>query len=230
MIKVFALLTALLLSLVSCAPSPGPPLPPILGKPAAGPACGTIFPAGDWRYVHTIRFRLANGGQGNVIGVIAIDPPRLQCVLMTVEGFVLFKASFDGRLEIRRAVPPFDSKNFARGLIADLQLIFLPPPGRMTAAGRLKNGDRICRYATQDGGITDLIHGPGPGWEIERYNRDRILVRTVRARFQAGSKTVPKAVPTDLELTAPGLHGYRLQMHLIRAEAIQRECKNKKGV
>lgn len=179
--------------------------------------CDAVFPKGKWQFVHAIEFTMADGHRGNALGVSVIDGPLLDCVIMTLEGFVLFEARFDNELTIKKAIPPFDGKGFANGLLADIRLIFTPPLSLAAEHGRLGNGDTVCRYIGAQGELTDVIMQPG-GWEIDRYSSDHERTRSVQGRVL----TAPQSgdlwqAPSVLELTALDGKGYHLRMKLVSA-------------
>ena len=85
-----------------------------------------------YRLTHTIRVILPSNEKLIAIGITLADPvtQSVDAVLMTVEGFVLFDASFENsKLVINRTVPPFDSNDFAGTLISDIKLIYFLPSG-----------------------------------------------------------------------------------------------------
>ena len=210
------LLPLLLWAVVSCTP-------PLLAPPELTPAddskagCEAVFPKGKWQFVHSIEFTLADGQRGNALGVSVIDGPIIDCVIMTLEGFVLFEARLDGDLAVKKAVPPFTGEAFARGLLADIQLIFTPPPHHETQHGLLGNGEVVCRYQGARGELTDVIlHDQG--WEIDRYTADRKRTRTVQGRLlRPPESNDPWQTPSVLELTSHEPEGYHLRMNLVSA-------------
>jgi hypothetical protein len=185
---------------------------------AASPiGCDAIFPKGKWEFVHAIEFTLGAGKRGSALGVSVIDGPIIHCVLMTLEGLVLFEARFDGELVVKKAVPPFDGKGFASGLLADIRLIFTPPPDGETEYGRLANGDAVCRHAGSGGMLTDIVL-QSKGWEIDRYTSARTLTRRVRGSMpRTPDADAPWQTPSLLELTATDPKGYHLRLRLISA-------------
>jgi hypothetical protein len=215
----------LLLLLASC--SGRQHLPALTGL-AAGDAtqsrpilqqCGQVFPRGDWQFVHSIEFNRSGRGGGSVIGVTTMRGKTLHCVLMTVEGLVLFEAELDQEeLETRRVIPPFDTPEFARGLMRDVQTIFQPPPGQQAKTGRLEGGDIVCRYPTENGQITDVIIAGNDGFRINVYDADLSCSRAI----VAGAITPEAAamIPETLELTAFDVSSYTLKMTLISADKI----------
>ena len=182
--------------------------------------CQRLFPSGKWQFVHSIEAVMPGGQKGLVLGVTVISSldKTAHCVLMTIEGLVVFDARYDQELVIHRAVAPFDQEGFAAGLISDIQLIFFMPQGPLVETGNDPNGASVCRYQTPDGGIVDLVIDADHTRHIRQYTAQRRLRRTVDAFF-----TKPESdgggldFPDRLELTAHGIAGYTLVMDLVEA-------------
>ncbi|MBU1232984.1 MAG: DUF3261 domain-containing protein [Proteobacteria bacterium] len=180
--------------------------------------CENYFVQGSWQFVHSIAFKLADGNGATVMGVTVLDGTKLKCALMGVEGFVLFEAVLDEELEVSRALPPFDNPEFARGLMRDVQTIFLPPSVQRPLTGQLADGEPVCRYYGEDGKIIDILFAEDDSSRMNIYGPDLSRIRSIIS----GSR-VPVAaemIPETLELTASGLHGYTLTMTLISADKI----------
>jgi hypothetical protein len=215
----------ILFSVVSCAGSPGPV--PIKGplNLAADNRCTMPFPDRDWQFVHSIHATLPGGQRAVMIGVTALFPKTgvIECAMMTVEGIVLFDARYDGRMVIRRAIPPFDSMAFARGLIDDIRLIFFPPDGPLIKTGRSEDGAFLCRYRTERGMTVDIVIHEDQLWEIRQYDQDSRLIRSLKTdpdtRGSAGSQN---PIPARLELTAFGPSKYGLTLDLIEARGLSK--------
>lgn len=218
--KDIRILLCALVFIASCAD-----LPKI--RPATDPdtravrtGCCTVFPSGKWRFIHSIEAELPGGRQGFVLGVTVISAASqtIECVIMSIEGFVFFDACLDKKLTINRAVYPFDNKAFAEGLMQDIELIFFKPAGPLSEFGLLKNGFPLCRYHLIDGGVIDMIIPPDNSWEIRQYNKDRRLTRTVKAmaKKNTGSED-QRLIPERLVLKAYGLRTYELTMTLVEA-------------
>jgi hypothetical protein len=220
------LLTALLFLMASCAGAPGPaviqqPLP----LEVDDTRCRVPFPHGKWEFVHSIQAALSGGPTVTMIGVTALDSTTgtVACALMTVEGMVLFEARYDGEIQIGRAVPPFDSTAFARGLINDIRFMFLPPEGRPVAWGRSEAGAFICRYETTDAMTVDIIIHGDRGWEIRQYDRDNRSIRSLkRDPHSPGSAEEKTPIPARLRLTASGPAEYALTLDLIEARELRK--------
>jgi len=128
---------------------------------------------------------------------------------MTLEGLAVFEAEWDGQLKVNRAIAPFDSRLFARGLMDDIRLLFLRPTGAPLESGFMENGNSICRYRDPDEGIVDVVSEGKDRWEIRRYAGDLRLLRTV------------KMGPGAIELNAHGSQAYKLNMNLLEAVRIE---------
>ncbi len=180
-------------------------------------ACLDKFAKGRWRFEHAISFSLANGSRGNALGIVLVERQLLQCALTTVEGLTLFEASsHGGTVDVLRALPPFDSPEFAQGLMDDLRALFLHPPGKIVY-GRLDNGSPVCRsmHGTE---VTDILPQQNGCWELHTY-ADRYRTRTVTTA--SCRKQDALMVADHMELTVPGAAGYTLKMRLLRAEHLR---------
>lgn len=152
------------------------------------------------------------------VTIISSRDKSAHCVLMTIEGLVVFDATYDGKLVIKRALTPFDHGGFAAGLIDDIRLIFFVPEGPRLETGQAQNGASVCRYQNPDGRIIDLVIRGDRSWQIRRYSRQLRLTGTVSAFFSKKSPTEKQSViPARLELKAHGVAGYNLNMNLVEA-------------
>jgi hypothetical protein len=215
------------LCLVSCAAGP----PRIVGESSAGrigdnwkTLVAPLFPTGTWRFVHSIEATLPGGRRTVLIGVTEVSSRqrRLHCVLMSIEGLVLFDARGDGTIRVERAIAPFDSKKFAQGLMADVALMLLAPPGAPVATGTLKTGEPVCRYRKLESGgkvlTTDVIREGKECWVLNQYEGGR-LRRSLRAQGRGGvTGGAAEGVPEKWRLTAYGPGGYCLYLKLLEAE------------
>ncbi len=184
------------------------------------PDCRYPYPAGRWQYVHAIEAAFPGGHESLLMGatIISTDDRSARCILMTVEGLVLFDAQFDQEIVINRAVHPFDSATFARGLISDIRLLFFAPLDLPVEAGRLQGGAVVCRYPLPDGGFLDSLTLNGRQRELRRYDSHRRLIRSVAARFRFDqSNANPDEPPDRLELKAHDPAGYSLVLKLVEA-------------
>lgn len=187
--------------------------------------CSAPFPHDKWQFVHYIEATLPGGKKGFVMGITVISPmtETIECVMMTLEGFVLFDARYDQGLMISRAIPPFDRIEFAKGLMKDIRLIFFKPDGPFAGSGILEDGSPVCRYQDSKGGTIDIITFPDNAWEIRQYGRDLRLSRTVRASFPTkASCPSQRVIASRLELKAHGPLGYELSMNLVSAFSLSK--------
>ena len=185
--------------------------------------CRHLFPNGKWQFLHSIETTMPSGEKGLVLGVTIVSShdKTARCVIMTLEGLVVFDARYDRQVTINRRVPPFDSENFAKGLIKDIQLIFFTPQGSVITSGILKNGSSICRYQNADGRIVDIITHKGNTRELRQYSKHFRLTRTVNAFFGKKDGASDRfGIPDRLELTAHSSPGYALVMDLVEAVSL----------
>jgi hypothetical protein len=202
------------LTLSACASLP--PLQPQLAERVSG----RPFPKGHWQLVHRIEARFPGNHKALMMGALELDSAtgRLNCALMTVEGFTLFSAGFNPGdpvpLTITRAVPPFDQPGFAEGLMADLHLLFFVPEARETT-GSLDDGP-VRRYHYRDGRTIDVIARPNGRFRIDFYDTDARLVRRARLIFSP-STAAPQNIATKIFLEAKDDAGYTLKLDLIDA-------------
>ena len=214
------LFLVILVQIISCAAPPQ--ISPIKqsGPSTGTQSCNAPFPRNKWDFVHSIEATMPGGKKAVFIGVTALSPKAgtIHCVIMTLEGLVLFDAQYNHKMVINRGIPPFDSVDFARGLLNDIKLIFFPPEGQLVQSGTAENGSWICRYKTNSGRTVDVIRRHNNLWEIRQYNDNSDLSRSVRA-YPDSKRAVKKQenIPGRLVLTAYGSHGYSLILELIEA-------------
>ncbi|BHH82299.1 hypothetical protein [Desulforhopalus sp. 52FAK] len=181
--------------------------------------CSAVFPGGKWQFSHAIDFHMGNASGTPVIGVTSLNENDIDVALVTVEGLTLFDAVFhhDGTTELRRAIPPFDGPDFAKGLIGDIQMIFQPPTGAMTM-GQIDGTTRACRYTDTNGRIVDVLPGVDDCWQIKSYNSELIMDRSIVGR--SCTKKGSYLIPDYLELKTYGQIGYTLKLTLITADTL----------
>jgi len=179
--------------------------------------CSRMFPRKPWQYVHALHFRLADGGKGSGLGVVALEHESMRCALMTVEGLTLFEASAtaDGQVKVSRALPPFDARGFAQGLMRDLRTLFFVPPGSLRQ-GRLEDGRLVCRYATPQL-ITDILPQEDGCWQVHLYT-GRVDTGSIETRSCHVVDSV--LVAETMELMVPGPLGYTIHLRLLSAEPL----------
>ncbi len=202
--------------LVSCS---GPPkIRPLIGQfPSQfAKTYPLVFPEGDRRFVHAIEADLYGGEKAFMMGVTHIDSEKnkIHSILMTIEGLVLFDAESDGEIRINRAVAPFDSENFAGGLMGDVRLMFFRPEGDQVESGLTEAGSWIRRFRNREETTDIVIHQDGSR-TIRQYHRNRL-----RRSIHAGSDQGPGGAkfPETLTLNAYIRSGYSLHLKLVEAE------------
>ena len=186
--------------------------------------CPSPFLKEKYRLVHAIETRVVGKTQSAIIGVTLADPSTrfVDCAIMTAEGMVLFEAeSGPGTLEITRALPPFDSEDFAKNMIEDIKLIFFTPEGKIQKKGNLPDGATACRYQEENGEWIDVINDKSEGMAIKRYSSIGILKRQIK--FNKTSENIYQSI----ELKANEAFNYSLLMTLIEAQPIESESLQK---
>ncbi|HON59640.1 MAG TPA: hypothetical protein PLT45_08935 [Smithella sp.] len=187
-------------------------------------ACPFPFPGERSRWVHSIESRMPGDQRSSAIGVTVINPATqaISCAVMTAEGMVLFEAEDGpGGLQVKRALPPFDSGEVAKNLIADIRLIFLAPRGLLEDKGFLSNGAAACRYRDETGGWIDVIgEDQSEDVQIRRYSSSGTLKRQVR--FSHKSKNFYQRV----ELQADEIYPYSLEMELLETRTLKKNPKH----
>jgi hypothetical protein len=177
--------------------------------------CVAGFSERQWEAVHSIEAKLGGGGSYALIGLTKGDPVQrnLHSALLSPEGFVLFEAERRGdRLFVIRALPPFDSSAFAKGLIEDVELIFLAPRGRPSESGRAADGSLVCRWIEPPGSVKEIIRGKGDRWKISLWNDQGRVVREVWFTQRPTENLASK-----VELRASGVNGYTLKIVLLQS-------------
>jgi hypothetical protein len=182
--------------------------------------CPSPFLKEKYRLVHTIETRMAGNTQSAIIGVTLADPSTrfISCAIITAEGMVLFEAeSGPGALKVNRALPPFDSADFAKNMIEDIKLIFFAPEGKIQKKGNLSDGITICRYQEENGDWIDVTNDKSEGTAINRYSSAGILKRRIKFNKTAGN------IYQSIELQANEAFNYSLLMTLIEAQPVKNE-------
>lgn len=205
------------LILVSCAQLPklSPPDPSRFFE--IRKECEDRFPAGNLRLVHSIEAQIPGRGTQFMTGLTLLSSEREQfrSVMMSIEGLVIFDGVYDkGEISIARGIPPFDSPNFAKGLLDDVRLMLLRPQGECLETGLKERGIPVCRYDKRDGIITDVEIHPDGVCVIRQYAK-KSLRRTICTR--PGSNP---AIPEETELVFHGAVGYSLHLKLLESEQI----------
>jgi hypothetical protein len=187
--------------------------------------CPSPFLKEPYRLVHGIETRMAGDTAGAIIGITVADPATrfVSCAIMTAEGMVLFEADAQAVLKVKRALPPFDSNDFAQNMINDIKLIFFAPEGKIKARGILADGARVCRYQEENGEWIDVAERQPEGIEIKKYSSYGNLKRQIKLNRTAENPY------QNIELQAKELFDYSLLMTLIEAEPLEGELKTEKA-
>ncbi|MCJ7785914.1 MAG: hypothetical protein MUP41_18435 [Desulfobacterales bacterium] len=184
------------------------------GSPEDLPACYAIFPAEPWESVYKLEATIRGGGSFSLLGVTKGEPSerRLQSLLLTPEGFILFDAELrDGEMAVRKAVAPFDSPAFAGGLMEDVTLLFLPPQVKPTTWGKETDGKMICNWEGPHDSDTEITGSMDSGWRISRLDKKGRVIKEVvlNGPFVNG-------LASHVELRASRPASYRLRMTLVQ--------------
>jgi len=214
----------LLLGTVSCTGLPKINPANLSTKNEIHKKCSDVFLEGKWQFTHLIEFTMPGNKKSFVMGITVISPEerKIESVIMTIEGFVLLDAYYDRKVVINRGVPPFDSIDFARGMMDDIKLTFFKPEGSLIESGMTGDGLHVCRYKTDDGSVVDVITNNGCDWKIRRYNHSGTLIKTVKADH---CKKVPGSsnqigFPGRIELASRGINRYALAFELKEAKRL----------
>lgn len=181
-------------------------------------SCQAVYPVGDFQVTHRIDAAVAGAGPMTLLGITVFSTSRqtLRATLMTLEGFVLFSAEDDGDIRVLRAVPPFDKKAFAHGMLEDLRLLFFLPKARVYETGWNPEKNRTCRYHLDEGARADVTLLPDGGWNLGRYDPGGRLERTLEFR-EPLQRMVGFSRKT--RLTRHGRPGYILNLTLVEAKS-----------
>ena len=165
---------------------------------------------------------MPGGRNASVIGItdISSDLETIHCIIVSIEGLVLFDGVYRREVVINRGIQPFDSREFAKGLMNDIRMVFFRPVGELTDTGVLSNGSHVCRYRHDAMTIVDVIIDPNHDWEIRQYKNCN-LNRSVKAYLKERAiDGVQKAFPGRIEISVKEDPGYALTLRLIRAEPL----------
>jgi hypothetical protein len=184
------------------------------GSPDDLPGCYAIFPAEDWESVSKLEATIRGGGSFSLLGVTKGEPSerRLQSLLLTPEGFILFDAELrDTEMVVRKAMPPFDSPAFAGGLMENVSLLSLPP--RLKPAGWRKetDGTMICNWRGSDDSDTEVTGSMESGWRILHRDKYREVIKEVVLKGP-----FVKGLASHVELRASEPAHYTLRMTLVQ--------------
>ena len=195
--------------------------------------CRAHFLDRPWQLVQAVTVYLPNGEVRNAIGVTNVFPEqkRINCVIMSLEGIVLFDGVYDQQIKIRKAVPPFDAQRFAATLFDDIRLVFFSPNSSADAqaaeTGMISSGVPVCRYEQNGGGFVEILFKRDGLREIRRYSGRKKHVITVDACYdrhcsRQGVK-ITGEIPATLTIYHHGLVDYRLELTLIEAKILAPE-------
>ncbi len=204
-------LLALILLVVACTHIPAVTPMDTGDKRVIHSRCRSIFPSGRWQLVHTIDAHLGGGHRATFTGVVVLSAKvrSIHCVLMTLEGMVLFEAVAGDGITVKRAIGPFENPDFADGLIQDLRLLFFEPKATSEpVAAIFPEGARGCRYHTDDDRIVDVFNTDDNIWHIRQYDPERMVV---------ACGVDGRGVAKKLTLASKARHGYKLDMTLVEA-------------
>ncbi len=184
------------------------------GSPDDVPGCYAVFPGEPWESVHRIEATVRGEGSSSLLGVTKGEPSerRLQSLLLTPEGFILFDAELSGDgIAVRKAMAPFDSPAFARGLMEDVSLLFLPPQGKPAAWAKETDGTMICNWENHDDSHTEISGSMESGWRILRQNKNGKVIKEIvlNGPFVNG-------LASRIELRTFRPAPYRLRMTLVQ--------------
>ena len=181
------------------------------GAPEDLESCAALFPSGPWECVHKIEAVIQEGMSFFLLGITKGDPAdrKLHTVLLTPEGFILFEAEqLDDTISVLKAVAPFDSAAFARGLMEDVNLLFLPPQGGPSKWGRSADGAILCQWESPDGSRREISLSTVLKISLRDRHGDLVKEALLKAPFVKG-------LASQMELRAHKPAPYRLKMTLL---------------
>jgi len=181
------------------------------GAPEDLESCAALFPSGPWECVHKIEAVIQEGMSFFLLGITKGDPAdrKLHTVLLTPEGFILFEAEqLDDTISVLKAVAPFDSAAFARGLMEDVNLLFLPPQGGASKWGRSTDGAILCQWESPDGSRREISLSTVLKISLRDRHGDLVKEALLKAPFVKG-------LASQMELRAHKPAPYRLKLTLL---------------
>lgn len=183
------------------------------GSPEDLPRCYAVFPAEPWESVYKLEATI-RGGSFSLLGVTKGVPSerRLQSVLLTPEGFILFDAELrDGEMAVRKAMAPFDSPAFAGGLMENVSFLSLPPRLKPTGWEKKTDGTMICNWENPDDSATEITGSLESGWRILRRDKYREVIKEAILKGP-----FVKGLASHVELHASEPASYSLRMTLLQ--------------
>ena len=202
-------LFAVLMLCAGCLSTPETALLP--GAPEDLENCVALFPSGPWECVHKIEAVIQEGMSSSLLGVTKGDPAgrKLHTVLLTPEGFILFEAEQrEDTISVLKAVAPFDSPAFARGLMEDVNLLFLPPKGGPSEWGRSADGAIVCLWESPEGSRREITLSAVGKISLRDRHGDLVKEALLLPPFVEG-------LASQMELRAYKPAPYRLMMTLL---------------
>lgn len=207
------LITSLIAVLVLCAGCLTVPETVLLpGAPEDLESCVSLFPSEPWECVHKIEAVIQGGMSSSLLGITKGDPAgrKLHTVLLTPEGFILFEAKQHGATtSVLKAVAPFDSPAFARGLMEDVNLLFFAPQREPSKWGRTADGAVICQWENPAGNREELSLSKVMKISLVDKHGDLVKDALLTPPFVKG-------LASQMELQAHKPAPYRLKMTLLR--------------
>ncbi|MFH1138939.1 MAG: hypothetical protein V1816_22905 [Pseudomonadota bacterium] len=193
-------------------------LRPLADLAGGGPPafCQKNAPDQPWAASFKIDGVFLGGRRVVLIGANRYDPVprRLESVLLTVEGLVVFAGTVEpGRIFVEKALPPFDGPDLARGLLADVELMFLTPTGPPDYFGINPDGRPACRWRKPDGSVIEIGLSPNGDKTILLFDPWGRLTRRVLA-----SAVEENGPPGRLRLQALRGGVYNLTVELLEKE------------
>ena len=181
------------------------------GAPEDLESCAALFPSGPWECVHKIEAVIQEGMSFFLLGITKGDPAdqRMHTVLLTPEGFILFEAEQrEDTISVLKALAPFDSPAFARGLMEDVSLLFFPPRGRPSKWGRAEDGAVLCQWETPTGYQEQIRLSTVKTISFRDTHGDLVKEAVLSAPFVKG-------LASQMELRAQKPSPYRLKLTLL---------------
>lgn len=207
--KLKTCLFGVLMLCTGCVPIPETDLLP--GAPGDLQGCFAMFPAGPWECIHKIEAVISEGVSSSLLGVTKGDPAgrNLHTVLLSPEGFILFEAEQrEDTRSVLKAVAPFDSPAFARGLMEDVNLLFFPPEGWPSKWGKRADGAILCQWKSPDGSRREITFSTVRKISLWDSHGDLVKEALLLAPFVQG-------LASQMELQAYKPAPYRLMMTLL---------------